>query len=456
MDRKGPLKIALAALGCKTNQSDAACLASELVSRGHEIVPFRQAADVYIIHTCTVTQKTDYQSRQLIRRSIAGNPGAQVIVTGCYAQVSPEPLLSIPGVDFVVGVRERGQIPGILGSKTKRMEIRLLSSSVEDERCFEDTRLPLFAERTRAYLKVQDGCNAFCSYCIVPYARGRSRSLPLERVLSKARDLASQGFKEIILTGIHLGTYGGDLDPAYSLLHLLQALEGENLDLRLRLSSVEPTELTPALIDFLGGSKKVCPHLHIPLQSGDDGILQRMNRHYSGALFETLVNRLVQAIPGLAVGLDVIAGFPGEDGKAFENTVNRIAKLPIAYLHVFPFSARKGTPAASFSGRVPSAVIKARCQALRELGEEKRKLFYRNFRGRNLRVLVESKKDRQSGMLRGYSENYIPVLVQAGDEHVNQEVEVRVIEVSGERVFGEILSPQRTQRSQRNNGPTTL
>jgi len=287
MDRKGPLKIAMATLGCKTNQSDAACLASELVSQGHEIVHFRQAADVYIIHTCTVTQKTDYQSRQLIRRSIAGNPGAQVIVTGCYAQVSPEPLLSIAGVDFVVGVGERKKIPGILGSKTKRKEIRLLSSSLEDERCFDDMRLPRFAERSRAYLKVQDGCNSFCSYCIVPYARGRNRSLPLKSVLSKARDLASQGFKEIILTGIHLGTYGEDLVPPQSLLHLLQALEGENMDIRVRLSSVEPTEFTPASIDFLAGSKKVCPHLHIPLQSGDDGILQRMNRHYSGALFET-------------------------------------------------------------------------------------------------------------------------------------------------------------------------
>ena len=215
-----------------------------------------------------------------------------------------------------------GKFPRSSAQEKERKEARLLSSSVEDERCFDDRRLPLFSDRTRAYLKVQDGCNSFCSYCIVPYARGRNRSLPLERALSKARDLASQGFKEIILTGIHLGTYGEDLVPAHSLLDLLQALEGEDLDLRVRLSSVEPTEFTPTLIDFLAGSKKVCPHLHIPLQSGDDGVLQRMNRHYSGALFEALVNRLVQAIPDLAIGLDVIAGFPGEDEKAFENTVN--------------------------------------------------------------------------------------------------------------------------------------
>ena len=440
------MKIALATLGCKTNQSDAASLASELVSQGHEIVPFRGTADVYIIHTCTVTQKTDYQSRQLIRRSIGRNPAAQVIVTGCYAQVSPEPLLSIPGVDFVVGVGELGKIPGIISSRSKHKEALLLSSSVEESRCFDDRGLPRFAERSRAYLKVQDGCNSFCSYCIVPHARGRNRSLPLERALSKARDLSLQGFKEIILTGIHLGTYGEDLVPSQSLLHLLQALEGEDMDMRVRLSSVEPTEFSPALIDFLAGSEKVCPHLHIPLQSGDDGILQRMNRKYSSTRFEAMVSHLVRAIPDVAIGLDVIAGFPGEDGNAFENTANRIAKLPIAYLHVFPFSARKGTPAAGFSGRVPSGVIKTRCQALRELGGKKRGLFYGTFLGRNLKVLVESKKDRESGMLKGYSGNYIPVLVRAGDEHINREVEVRVTEVCGENVSGEILSPQGSQR----------
>jgi threonylcarbamoyladenosine tRNA methylthiotransferase MtaB len=439
MDRKSPLKIAMATLGCKTNQSDAASLASELAFQGHEIVPFPEAADVYIINTCTVTHKTDYQSRQLIRKAIAKNPGAQVIVTGCYAQVSPEALLAIPGVDFIVGVSEREKIPEILGSRTKLKETCLLSSSVEEQRCFDDGRLPLFSERTRAYLKIQDGCNSFCSYCIVPNARGRNRSLPLERGLSKARGLFLQGFKEIVLTGIHLGTYGEDLVPARSLLNMLRALEEESIDVRVRLSSVEPAEFNPALIDFLAGSKKVCPHLHIPLQSGDDGTLQRMNRNYSGALFEALVNRLVQAIPDLAIGIDVIAGFPGEDEKAFGNTVNLIARLPIAYLHVFPFSARKGTPAASFQGQMPSRVIKARCQTLRELGGKKRRIFYGAFLGRKLKVLVESKRDRGSGMLQGYSRNYIPVLIRAGDEQINQELEVEVSEVCGEKVLGKIL-----------------
>ncbi len=439
MDRKRLLKIAVATLGCKTNQSDAASLKSELVFQGHEIVPFRDSADVCIIHTCTVTQKADYQSRQLIRHAIAKNPEARVVVTGCYAQVSPESLLAIPGVDFVVGVSEREKIPEIVALKTKLKEARLLSSPVEERRFFEEERLPLFGDRTRAYLKVQDGCNSFCSYCIVPYARGGNRSLPLERVILQARAFASQGFKEIVLTGIHLGTYGEDLVPAHSLGQLLQELERESLDMRMRLSSIEPGEFHSQLIHFLATSKKVCPHLHIPLQSGDDGILRRMNRNYSRSFFEDLVNRLIQAIPDLAIGVDVISGFPGEDEKGFQNTVDLIEKLPIAYLHVFPFSRRKRTPAGSFPQQVLPQVIKGRCQILRELGAKKRRIFYGAFLGQKVKVLVESKKDPESGMLKGYSSNYIPVLIRAGDEHINQELEVEVTEVRGEKVFGKIL-----------------
>jgi len=438
MDRKGVLKIAQAALGCKINQSDAASLAAELSAQGHTLVPFGQEADVCIVHTCTVTQKTDYQSRQLVRRAIARNPEAQVIVTGCYAQVAPDALKVIPGVNFIVGVGEEKKIPGIVASQKKLKEAEILSSSMEERRSFEDGRLPLFGERIRAYLKVQDGCNSFCSYCIVPHTRGRNRSLPLKRTLAKGRDLFGQGFQEIVLTGIHLGTYGEDLLPPHSLLELLQAFEQESPVARVRLSSIEPAEFTPSLIDFLTRSEKVCPHLHIPLQSGDDGILQRMNRNYSTAFFANLVSRLIRAIPDLAIGVDVIGGFPGEDEKAFSNTVNLIEKLPLAYLHVFPFSRRKGTWAAAFPGQVPSPLIKARCQTLRELGERKRRLFYSAFAGKKLKVLVESKKDRESGMLKGYSRNYIPVLIPAGEEFINQEVEVEVIEVCGARVLGKI------------------
>ena len=434
-------------LGCKTNQSDAASLGAELSAKGYSIVPFPQSADVTIIHTCTVTQKTDYQSRQLIRRVVSRNPNGQVIVTGCYAQVSPESLQTIPGVDFIVGINERNKIPEIVSTAAKCHDVQVLCSPAEKQQGFEEWRLPLFSARTRAYLKVQDGCNSFCSYCIVPYARGKNRSLPLERVLSQARDLSEQRFKEVVLTGIHLGTYGEDLLPSVSLLDLLQALEKDSLEFRLRLSSIEPGEFTPQLIDFLAGSRRICPHLHIPMQSGDDRILRRMNRNYSGAFFEDLVNRLIRSIQGLAIGLDVIGGFPGEDEQAFQNTMSLIEKLPLAYLHVFPFSRRKGTPAASFSGQVPSQVIRSRCQDLRELGQKKRNLFYQPFLGQRVKVLVESKRDRESGMLKGYSQNYLPLIFPGGDQLMNQEVEIEVFEVRNGKVIGRARNSELEARS---------
>ncbi|MBM4331927.1 MAG: tRNA (N(6)-L-threonylcarbamoyladenosine(37)-C(2))-methylthiotransferase MtaB [Deltaproteobacteria bacterium] len=441
MDRRSFLKIAMPTLGCKANQSDAASLAAELSAKGHTIIPFHQAADVYVIHTCTVTQKTDYQSRQLIRRAIARNPAAQVIVTGCYAQVSPENLKAIPGVDFVVGISAGKNIPEIVASGKGAGEARVLSTPAEEPLSFKDGRLPLFPERTRAYLKVQDGCNSLCSYCIVPYARGRSRSLPLQDTLSKAGELSARGFKEIVLTGIHLGAYGEDLVPPISLLHLLQTLERETFNTRIRLSSIEPKEFTPLLIEHLTDSRKICAHLHIPLQSGDDGLLKRMNRNYSAAFFADLVYALKRAIPDLAIGVDVIPGFPGEDEKAFRNTASLLENLPIAYLHVFPFSRRKGTAAVDFPGQIPSQVMKTRCQALRALSEEKRKIFYGSFQGKQLKVLVESKRDRESGLLKGYSRNYIPVLIQGGDEFINQELDVEIMEVRGAKVFGKVLFP---------------
>ncbi len=427
----------MATLGCKTNHSDAASLSAELAAEGHRLTPFHQPADVYIIHTCTVTQKADYQSRQLIRRAIARNPRAQVIVTGCYAQVAPETLRTIPGIDFIVGISERAKIPPIIASGKKHGEACVFSSSMEERRPWQDKNLPLLFERTRAYLKVQDGCNSFCSYCIVPYARGRSRSFPLPETLAKAREFALQGVKEIVVTGIHLGVYGEDLIPRRALLDLLRALEQEIPPIRIRLSSIEPQEFSSPLISFLAQSSKVCPHLHIPLQSGDDGILQGMNRNYSAAFFAEVVNRLTESIPELAIGVDVMAGFPGEDEKAFQNTMKLLEGLPIAYLHVFPFSRRKGTAAVSFPGPTPPPVIRARCQSLRELGAKKRRLFYGAFKGKKAKVLIESKRDRESGFLKGYSRNYIPVFLPGGDECINQELDVRIMDVQGERVRGE-------------------
>jgi threonylcarbamoyladenosine tRNA methylthiotransferase MtaB len=449
MDRKDPLKISLITLGCKTNQTDAASLAAELTARGHEIVSSKENADAFVIHTCTVTHKTDYQARQAIRQAVARNPEAKIVVTGCYAQVSPQALQAIAGVDCVVQPGKRNQIPEILLSRGKEKNAWVLSSEAGPATSFVEERLPLFTDRTRAYLKVQDGCNSFCSYCIVPHARGRNRSLPLERAVAQAKELASSRFREIILTGIHLGAYGEDLRPPVSLLDLLLALERAAEIPRIRLSSIEPREFNSPLVEFLSRSDKICPHLHVPLQSGDDEVLRRMNRRYSRNFFEDLIRRLVQAIPNLAVGVDVIGGFPGEDDRAFENTYDLISRLPLAYLHVFPFSKREGTPAARFPDQVPGKVIKARSLALRELGAKKREDFYRAFLGKNLKVLIESKRERETGLLKGFSRNYIPVLTDGAEALINREIDLEVTEVRGEKVFGKIASPQRAQRTQR-------
>ncbi len=432
------MKIAIATLGCKVNQNDAGCLAAELASRGHRVVPFRQSADVFIIYTCTVTQKTDYQSRQLIRRAAAQNPDARIIVTGCYAQVSPEPLAAIPGVDFVVGTGETRRIPELVDAAEKSGRARIFSTPLTAPAFFEKAPLPLSPQRTRAYLKIQDGCNSFCSYCIVPFARGRSRSLLPDRAVARARELSDKGFKEVVLTGIHLGAYGEDLTPPASLLELLRVLEHTPLGFRIRLSSIEPAEFTTELVDFVAASRVICPHLHIPLQSGSDGVLRMMNRDYTRAFYRDLVTRLIRAIPGLAVGADVIGGFPGEDEEAFQQSLELIEALPLAYLHVFPYSPRKGTPAADFPGQVPSRAVRDRCRALRELGLEKRRQFYRSFLGAKMSVLVESRRDPESEMLRGYSENYIPVVFAGGDEWMNQVVKVEVTQIGDEKVFGNI------------------
>jgi threonylcarbamoyladenosine tRNA methylthiotransferase MtaB len=449
MDRKSPLKISLATLGCKVNQSDAAALAAGLLARGHRLVSARDRADICVVHTCTVTQKTDYQSRQLIRRAIAANPEARIIVTGCYAETAPETIREIPGVDYVCGTGQWEAVAAAAAAAGKLKRAQVLARGGEKRDCFPAGTAPFFGARTRAYLKVQDGCNAFCSYCIVPHARGANRSLPPDDALGAFRTLADQGFQEIVLTGIHLGSYGGDLHPRSSLLALLEAIERENTGIRLRLSSIEPKEFDEALVEFLAGSRNICPHLHIPLQSGDDEVLRAMNRNYSTAFYGDLVHRFVERIPELAIGLDVIGGFPGEDEAAFENTLNLIRRLPIAYLHVFPFSRRKGTAAEKLCGQIPPGTIKSRCLALRELGEEKRRLFYESFVGKEARVLLESTRDRESGLRKGYSRNYIPVLVRGGEDRVSREVPVLITEVAGRKVFGKILSHDRESGDRR-------
>lgn len=418
-------KIAIATLGCKVNRYDSAVIHKLLEGAEFSFVPFDQQADVYIVNTCTVTKRADYQSRQLIRRSHRLNPDALIIVTGCYAQRSPQEIKKIQGVDYTVGIGKKERILDLInGSSRKEVPLEITND------------IPAFPEHTRAFLKVQDGCDSYCSYCIIPYARGRSKSLQKEETIRSISKLAELGYREIVLTGIHLGSYGWDLMPPTRLSNLLRSIEYEGISCRIRLSSIEPTEFDDDLIDLISSSPIICNHLHIPLQSGDDEVLKRMNRPYSSELFKELVKKLVSAMPDLNIGVDVIVGFPGESHENFTNTVNVIEELPIGYLHVFPYSRRPGTPAADFPGQVDSKTIKNRGKILRGIGNRKREEFYRRFLGKRLSILIESKRDVDTKYLKGFSRNYIPVLIDVGDDVVNREISIIVTKVEGGKVFG--------------------
>lgn len=434
-------KVAIATLGCKVNQYESAALGEALTRRGYILVPFSSPADCYIINTCTVTARTNYQSRQIIRKAIRRNPDALVVVTGCYAQTASAEIAEIPGVSLIAGHEEKDQIPDLLGRLLKNhLEIQV--GNIRKTRRFSSLAVTRFQGHTRAFLKIQDGCDSWCSYCIVPHARGRSRSLVEAAVLEQLARLGRTGYREVVLTGIHLGAYGQDLSPKSSLVDLLQKIERQRPVDRLRLSSIEPTEISDELITLLRQSALLCPHLHIPLQSGDDVILSRMKRHYTASFFKNLLDKLCRTIPDLAVGIDVIAGFPGEDAGAFERTVQLIESLPVAYLHVFPYSARPGTPAAAFPDQVSPDEKKKRAEILRNLGARKRESFAGRFQGRLLRVLVEERRERSSGLRKGFSDNYLPVLLTDGDaSQVNQMVQVRIEDIEGTRISGRIAAP---------------
>ena len=322
---------------------------ASLEERGYDLVPFEEGADIAIINTCTVTRRADFQSRQMVRRAFRSNPKSLIIVTGCYPQVDPKAIAAIEGVTYLLGNAEKGQIPDLLPMMEKHELPRIQVSDIQKEVLFSDIPLHSFHRHTRAFLKIQDGCDARCSYCIVPSARGQSRSLPPKKIIEHLRVLKEKSFKEVVLTGIHIGSYGLDLDPPFPLEKLLGRLEEEETPQRIRLSSIEPVDFSEVLISLLSQSQKVCPHLHIPIQSGDDEILKKMNRNYDRSFLSDLVQELYQRIPKVSVGADVIVGFPGETEEKFQHTHRLIESLPFSYLHVFPFSKRKGTPASQFS-----------------------------------------------------------------------------------------------------------
>jgi threonylcarbamoyladenosine tRNA methylthiotransferase MtaB len=428
--------VAIATLGCKTNQFESAALEEKLKNAGYRLVPFEEGADLVVVNTCTVTAATDAQSRNLVRRARRLNAFCRVVVTGCYAQVNPEGLKSIPGVSLVLGNEEKRNFLRLLEEGEEGAD-RVRVSDIRQARRADPLPLSVFSERARAFLQIQNGCDAFCAYCLIPYARGPSRSVPPGEVLRQVERLAKGGYPEVVLTGIHIGGYGADLDSPSSLLDLVHLIEGKTAVLRLRLGSLEPTEIPRELVETVAGSKVLCPHFHIPLQAGDDAVLKRMNRHYDTAFFGKLVEGIKERIPHSAVGLDVIAGFPGETDEEFENTFRLVESLPVSHLHVFPFSRRPGTPAAAMAGQLPGNVIRERAARLRTLGERKNREFARTFLGRTLEVVVEGGKAGE--LRRGLSRNYLSVFFPGEDGLEGCLAEVEVNGWTSEGLRGRLL-----------------
>ncbi len=429
-------------LGCKVNQCESAALAHLLEASGYETAGSGEPHHLVVVNTCTVTGKAAMQSRQAIRQAIRNHPEARIVVTGCYAQTAPQEIQSIPQVDLIVGHGDKMKLTQLLNRMDQAADgdASLVHGPIQGLDRFAPLPSVAPADRTRAFLKIQDGCNAYCTYCIVPYARGRSRSMPSDEILEHLAALQRQGYRETVLTGIHLGAYGHDFKLPSTLVDLLKTISSAGLMDRIRISSIEPTEVDAGLIDLVADTQTpLCPHLHIPLQSGDDQVLGRMGRPYDHTLFADVIRAVHAAVPHASIGVDVLVGFPGESDEAFEHTYELIATLPVTYLHVFPFSARAGTKAAAFKDVVPNQVIQARCRRLRRLGTRKRNAFYEANVGRRLEVLVETGSDPLHGLPKGISENYIPVLLPDASVTGNSLVTAHIDGVDAtQTVFGHV------------------
>ena len=424
--------VAFYTLGCKLNAYDTQWYAEQFATRGYREVSFGDRADVTVVNTCTVTGQGDAQSRKALRRAHRISPEGTVVAVGCYAQTDPDALSQMPEVDLVVGTAERVQLLDLINDTCSLGRTFVTRSRTAD---FQDMDIYNFGGRARAFVKIQEGCNEFCSFCIIPFARGRSRSRTLQSAVSQVKKLVDAGYREVVLTGVHIGDYGADL-AGCELLQVLEAVEQiDRLD-RFRVSSIEATYVTDEMIDFFAESQKFCRHLHIPLQSGDNGILKAMRRPYTRAQYIALLEKVAKRVPGVGIGGDVMVGFPGESDAAFQNTRDLIADHPLTYLHVFPYSPRGKTPAARMANQVDPQVKKQRGAILRELGRQKVAAFQARFLGQTLPVLFENRRNGQC--LQGLTDNYIRVLAPGPSAACEQIVDTRLQRIEDGMVIGEL------------------
>jgi len=419
------MKVTIQTLGCKVNQADSASIEGALRNNNYKIVNYTDNPDVWVINTCTVTAKSDHQSRQLIRKAIRS--GAKVIATGCYAQLNSDSLSTTKGLSVATGNADKTGIISYLEKLSTLSDDTIITNTGNPESPL--TLQPYYSERSRAFLKIQDGCNFSCSYCTVPLARGKSRSLSKDDVLTSVDRFVSAGYREIVLTGVHIGSYGIDFDSNGSLFDVTKEIVSSYPDIRIRISSIEPNEFSHDFLDLINKGS-VCPHLHIPLQSGSDKVLGMMKRGYRTSFYKQLINSILTECPDISIGTDIVVGFPGETEKDFNDTVKYLNDLPISYLHVFPFSKRPNTKASNFPNQISDLIKKKRVKKLLQLGETKKKAYITKYLYHELDVIVE-KRDQTSGYYRAISDNYLKVLVESDYLSPKERLKVKVISISG-------------------------
>lgn len=437
------MKVAFVTLGCRVNQYETEAMAEKFIKDGYEVVNHNEVADVYVINTCTVTNMGDRKSRQMISKVKKLNEAAIIAVVGCYSQVAPEEVSKIEGVDIILGTKNKGQIVYYVNrAREEKTQLIEVNDVFKDKR-FEELNIEEYQDKTRAFLKIQDGCNRFCSYCLIPYARGGVCSKAPEQVIEEVKKLAAHGFKEVILSGIHTASYGADLSGNWDLLRLLEEIDTIEGIERVRIGSIDPMFFTGNTIDKVAKLKKLCPHFHLSLQSGCDETLKRMNRKYTADEYKSIVVELRKKIKDVSITTDIIAGFPGETEEEFEATYDFLKSLKLSKMHIFKYSPREGTKAAAMENQIDGNIKEKRSKALIELNEKLEREFISSFTGRTMEVLYETNFQGSESQYEGYTPNYIKVVAGSENNLNGSIVNTKLCSANNEYAVGEIVEIQR-------------
>ncbi len=428
-------KIIINTLGCKVNQYESAAFLCSFQESGCKLAQKGEDADIIVINTCAVTEKAGAQSRRTVRRLMHRHPKAKVVITGCYAQLAAVELAEMVETSVCIVGNGNKHLLVEAALEADPCDLTILMGRILNKKEVCDLPMKRFGDRTRAYLRVQDGCTNFCTYCIVPYTRGPSRSVPIHNVLAQITRFENAGHREIVVTGIHVGMYGKDLEEGHDISSLMLAICTAHPDIRFRLSSIEPQEISDKLLAAMKSCDNFMPHFHIPLQSGDDTILSRMHRNYDRETFRKIIQKCINTFPDAAIGIDILTGFPGEGEKEFAHSRSLLEEINATYFHVFPYSKRPGTPAANYKDQVPKAVSQQRVEELRNLGESRKQTFYSRFLKTKRPVLVEHKRTADN-LLSGFTDNYIPVVFSGKDSLMGQIIPVYLDQLSDGVVQG--------------------